>query len=178
MPNNPPEPILRQALPADPLDTTEFRRLMGQFATGVCVVSTAGRHGDLAGITVNSLVSVSLDPLLVCWGLQNGSSQFELWSRAENFAVSILGEGQAGLARRYAARGSSELDPRDFIRTQRGLPVIAGALAHLECRQWSLYPAGDHTMVFGEVIGMAQAPQGRPLGYFGGDFCRIADQEP
>ena len=164
---------------ADPMDRAAFRRLMGQFATGVCVVSASApddASGEtVAGITVNSFVSVSLDPLLVAWSLGNASSQFELWTSAPRFAISILAQDQAELARRYAARGSRELDPADFERTTNGLPVIAGALGHLECRQWSLYPAGDHTMVFGEVIGMHRAAHEGPLTFYGGAFGGIAD---
>ena len=85
---------------ADPLDTAAFRRLMGQFATGVCVVSAGTSEGKIAGITVNSFVSVSLDPLLVAWSLGNASSQFELWTTAPQFAISILAEEQGELARR------------------------------------------------------------------------------
>ena len=174
-----PEPLLHDLLPADPMDTAAFRSLMGRFATGVCVVSACAPDeaaGEtLAGITVNSFVSVSLEPLLVAWSLGNASSQFELWTKAPGFAISILAQGQAELARRYAARGSRELDPADFERSKSGLPVIAGALGYLECRQWSLYPAGDHTMVFGEVIGMHRAAHGGPLTFYEGAFGSIAD---
>lgn len=160
---------------ADPLDTAAFRRLMGQFATGVCVVSASTPDGEIAGITVNSFVSVSLDPLLVAWSLGNTSSQFEMWATVPEFAISILANDQADLARRYAARGSRELEQSDFARTQKGLPVIAGSLGYLECRQWSLYPAGDHTMVFGEVVAMRQADEGRPLAFYAGAFGEIAE---
>jgi len=180
---------LHDVLPANPLDTGAFRRLMGQFATGVCVVATSAPDeardesaGEaLAGITVNSFVSVSLDPLLVCWSLGNDSSQFDLWTKTQDFSISILSQEHAELALRYAVRGSRDLMASDFERTQKGLPVITGALGYLECRQWSLYPAGDHTMVFGEVIGMKQASldleegRGRPLTFFDGEFGRIAD---
>ncbi|MEL6737988.1 MAG: flavin reductase family protein [Pseudomonadota bacterium] len=166
---------MHDVLPADPIDADAFRKLMGQFATGVCVVSAYSHEGELAGITVNSFVSVSLNPLLISWSLQNTSSQFDLWSKAGEFAVSILAQDQQELARRYATRGSSALVQEDFVTTARGLPVIKGALGFLECRQWSLYPAGDHTMVFGEVLGLEQAESGKPLGFFGGAFCTIAD---
>lgn len=166
---------MHDVLPASPVEPAAFRKLMGQFATGVCVISTSAADGTAAGITVNSLVSVSLDPVLVCWSLQNTSSQFEVWSEAEHFAISILSEGQAELALRYASRGNTAMAKDDFIQTASGLHVVDGALGHLECRQWSIYPAGDHTMVFGEVVGMQQAADGRPLGFYGGSFCRIAD---
>lgn len=166
---------MHDVLSAVPVEPAHFRKLMGQFATGVCVVSTAAVDGTISGITVNSLVSVSLEPLLVCWSLGNASSQFAIWSEAESFAISILGEDQQDLAMRYATRGSAALEKDDFIHTPQGLPVIGGALGYLECRRWSLYPAGDHTMVFGEVVGINQAAQTRPLGFYGGSFCRIAE---
>ena len=160
--------------PQLPVEPADFRKLMSQFATGVCVVSTLSEAGDPSGITVNSLVSVSLEPMLVCWSLQNDSSQFALWSEAKDFAISILSEDQADVALRYAARGDTAREDDDFVQSGAGLPVIREALAYIECRQWSLYPAGDHTMVFGQVTGTQQAPGGKPLGFFGGEFCRIA----
>ena len=140
---------MHDVLPATPLDTARFRRRRGQFPTRVCVVSATGPDGDIAGITVNSFVSVSLEPLLVCWSLGNDSSQFDLWTKVPEFAISILAHDQVALAKRYAARGSRELDEGDFEQSARRVPVIAGALGHIECRQWSLYAAGDHTMIFG-----------------------------
>ena len=165
-------------LPADLIDTAAFRRLMGQFATGVCVVSACTPDESVVGITVNSFVSVSLEPVLVSWCLQNSSSQFDLWSQTPRFAISILAEDQQALARRYATRASRGLQDYDFRRTDRGLPVIAGALGHLECRRWAVYPAGDHTMIFGEVEAIELGSGGPPLGFFGGAFCGIAEHGP
>lgn len=155
----------------------EFRRQMGLFTTGVCVVSVpGGRHGVTA-MTVNSLVSVSLDPMLVCWSLQNDASLFETYRDAGTFAVSILAETHADLARRYAARGDALLRASDFETSANGLPVIEGALGYIECSRWSHYLAGDHTMIFGEVIGMKPRGAGNeensPLGFFNGKFCSI-----
>lgn len=151
---------------------------MAQYATGVCVIAVPGRDADSdqapSGMTVNSLVSISLEPMLISWAIQNASSQFGLYTAAPRFTVSILAEDQHRLARRYAARGNSERDLGDFALSGSGLPVIAGALGYLECRRWSLYPAGDHTLIFGEVVGLARAREAGPLGFFGGEFCRIA----
>ncbi|MEO0464035.1 MAG: flavin reductase family protein [Pseudomonadota bacterium] len=166
---------MHDVLPADPVEPAAFRKLMGQFATGVCVVAAPRGGGGVSGITVNSFVSVSLDPMLVCWSIQNQSSQFDFWAQAPGFTISILNEDQGSLARRYAARGDTESSDDDFIQSASGLPVVSDAIGHLECRQWSLYPVGDHTMVFGEVVGMSAVDGGRPLGFFGGAFCRISD---
>ena len=168
--------------PADPATTAEFRRLMGLFTTGVCVVSArlgdrAGESG-IMGMTVNSFVSVSLDPMLVCWSLQNASSQFSAWLEAERFAISILAESQQAVARRYAARASSGLIASDFDWSESDLPVVKGALARIECRHWASHPAGDHTMILGEVTAMdapAASDTAAPLGFFRGRFCRVSD---
>ncbi|MEQ8411650.1 MAG: flavin reductase family protein [Erythrobacter sp.] len=169
---------MSEAAPAHPELKAEFRRLMGLFTTGVCVVSAPLEEGAIMGMTVNSFVSVSLEPMLVCWSLQNSSSQFEGWVGAERFAISILAESQQAVARRYAARASSGLVVSDFETSASGLPVVKGALGRIECRRWATYPAGDHTMILGEVTAM-DAPEASdtavPLGFFRGRFCRIAE---
>lgn len=151
---------------------------MGQFATGVCVVSVEPADTrTVAAMTINSFVSVSLEPLLVCWSLHNSSSQFDLFARADRFAVSILASQHAELALRYAARADSGLRQEDFEQSARGLPVIAGAVGHFECRHFASHEAGDHTMILGEVTGMSSLPQDNgtqsPLGFFNGKFCSI-----
>lgn len=152
-----------------------FRQAMGLFATGVGIVSVAKPDGSPSGITANSIVSVSLEPMLVSWSIQNGSSLFDLYADAERFAISILNVDQRELALRYAARGDTQTQTDDFELSERGHPVIAGAVGTIECRRWSAYPAGDHTMIFGEVTGITSAEGIDPLGFFGGRFCRITD---
>jgi flavin reductase (DIM6/NTAB) family NADH-FMN oxidoreductase RutF len=138
-------------------------------------------------MTINSLVSVSLDPMLVSWNLQNSASQFAAYAEAERFTISILAHGQQALARRYAARGASGLMAEDFELGEGGLPVIRGALGHVTCRRFAMHGAGDHTLILGEVTGLAQgnasgpapAPatddlHDRPLLFFGGRFGELA----
>lgn len=169
---------MRDVKPTETPGISSFRKLMGRFATGVCIVAVEDGDRGVSGMTVNSFVSVSLDPMLVSWSLQNRSSQFDLYARAERFSISILAEGQADLAQRYASRADSLLSADDFVTSRGGLPVVAGALGHMECALWSNYRAGDHTLVFGEVTGLELADtQGRPdtapLGFCDGRFCRI-----
>lgn len=160
--------------PDTPANTLAFRQLMGQFATGVAVVSLVGETGGISAMTINSLVSVSLDPMLVSWCLQNSSSQFAAYAGAESFAFSILAEDQQALARRYAARGDSALVPEDFEPGEGGLPVVRGALAHVACRRFAVHDAGDHTLILGAVTGMAWGAAGRrPLVFHGGRFAGL-----
>jgi len=155
----------------------EFRQLMGLFTTGVCVVAVETADGGVAAMTVNSFVSVSLEPRLISWSLQNAASQFDSYATAERFTVSILAQDQAELATRYAKRGDSRLQSGDFETSEQGLPIIVGALGYLECRRWSEFLAGDHTMIFGEVTGLSKALTSdapvSPLGFFNGRFCAI-----
>jgi flavin reductase (DIM6/NTAB) family NADH-FMN oxidoreductase RutF len=160
-------------VPDIPVDPAQFRQAMGLFATGVGIVSLTRPDGAPRGITANSIVSVSLEPMLVSWSIQNGSSQFDAYAEAEHFAISILNADQRDLALRYAARGDTQLRPDDFVWTERGMPVIAGAVGTIECQRWSAFPAGDHTMIFGEVVGIETQAGIDPLGFFGGRFCRI-----
>lgn len=157
-------------------DTRAFRQVMGQFATGVAVISLVPPGGGVSAMTINSLVSISLDPMLVSWSLQNSASLYEAYAGAEAFAFSILAESQQALARRYAARGDSALNPADFAPGPSGLPVIRGALAYIACRRFALHPAGDHTLILGAVTGIAQADtrSGRPLLFFDGRFGEMA----
>ena len=166
---------MRDTVSAKPVDPAAFRQVMGLFSTGVCIVSRARADGSPSGITANSFVSVSLDPMLVCWSIQNGSSQFDAFANAQDFAISILNEDQQHLAQRYASRGDSLMQPQDFEWSEAGLPVIAGAIGSIECRHWSSYPAGDHTMIFGEVSALQSRDDLRPLGFYAGRFCRIED---
>ncbi|MFU7529328.1 flavin reductase family protein [Qipengyuania sp. ASV99] len=169
---------MRNAQHAEPPGIAEYRQVMGLFATGVCVVSVPeGPHG-LTAMTVNSLVSVSLDPMLLCWSLQNSSGRYAAFAEADRFAISILALEQAELARRYAAHGDSLLRLEDFASSPGGLPIVVGSMGHIECRRWSDYPAGDHTMILGEVTGLgalaSMGEAGNPLGFFNGQFCSIA----
>lgn len=162
---------------AEKLRAAEFRRAMGLFATGVCIVAVDDAAHGLAAMTINSFVSVSLEPMLVCWSLHNDSSHFARYAEAERFSVSILASEQADLARLYARRGGTHLGEGDFERSQGGLPVVAGSIGHFECRRWSIAPAGDHTMILGEVQGMSRVPgddaTASPLTFFRGEFCSI-----
>jgi 3-hydroxy-9,10-secoandrosta-1,3,5(10)-triene-9,17-dione monooxygenase reductase component len=167
---------LNRFTPANPADSLAFRQVMGRFATGVAVVSLVRADGSIGAMTINSFVSVSLEPMLVSWSLQNSSSHFADFVGTEDFAVSILAEGQDALALRYAARGDVAQIASDFARTAQGLPVIAGALGHVECRRWAVHPAGDHTLILGEVTGFAEGTRERPLTFFSGQFGGLRER--
>jgi len=160
-----------QALPT----AADFRKSMGQFPTGVCVVALDADEGNIAAMTINSFVSVSLDPLLICWSLHNNSKRFDLFAKAERFSISILSADQGEQALAYASRGETAVRISDFERSTGGLPVIAGALTSFECQGFANHPAGDHTMILGKVIGLTGAADesAKALGFFRGEFVSM-----
>lgn len=148
---------------------------MGHFPTGVCVVALETGEGEIAAMTINSFVSVSLEPLLVCWSLHNSSGRFDLFTKAKRFTISILASDQAEHALAYASRGESTVREGDFELNSGGLPVVKGALASFECSAHAAHKAGDHTMILGEVTALS-GPEGSAaiaLGFYGGEFISV-----
>jgi len=167
--------------PAPPT-SVEFRKAMGHFPTGVCVVALEigtgnSDGGEIAAMTINSFVSVSLDPLLVCWSLHNDSGRFDLFAKAERFTISILNADQGEQALAYASRGNSPVRDGDFELNRQGLPVIRNALSSFECRAYTTHLAGDHTMILGEVMGQSgPSDEGaKALGFYEGEFISLPE---
>jgi flavin reductase (DIM6/NTAB) family NADH-FMN oxidoreductase RutF len=154
-------------------DEYEFREVMGHFATGVTIV--AGRHPDGApcGLTVNSVASVSLHPLLVLVCLDRAAASHDGIVDGRAFAISVLSSRDEDLARRFSAGSRTErfqdLPHRVAVT---GSPVLEGALAWLDCEVRDVHIAGDHSIVVGEVVACAVG-EGDPLVFYRGDYRRI-----
>jgi flavin reductase (DIM6/NTAB) family NADH-FMN oxidoreductase RutF len=148
-----------------------FRRCVGSFPTGVCVV-TSEREGRPAGMTLNSFTSVSLEPLLVLVSLGHGSRTLEAVRASGRFAVSMLQRGQRQVAVDFATR--SEVFPESHVsRGEGGFMLVRHALAHLTCEVDSMVHAGDHDLVIGRVLGFGSG-QGEPLVFYAGQFGGVA----
>jgi len=147
-----------------PVSAVEFRRAMGQFATGVTVVTTLDAGGRPLGLTVSAFASVSLDPILVLVCIDNRSETHDGFDASQVFGVSILAEGQEDWSHRFAFGGSEKFAAVPMTMGTTGVPLVPGALAHVECRVRSRLPGGDHTIYVGEVMTLRVSP-GRPLVY-------------
>lgn len=156
------------------IDTRALRDALGQFATGVCLITVNdARSGPLA-LTANSFASVSLEPALVLWSIQNSSECFREYTSCAHFGISIMTAAQAEHSSRYARRGEHGIDPADFHLDEDGIPRLHHASAWFVCRQHALFPGGDHQIIVGEVLRMGgkAAP---PLVFFGGQYRTLAD---
>lgn len=145
-----------------------FREALASWAGGVTVVTT--RHAGLVyGITVSSFSSLSLDPLLVLVCLQNSNRLAGMIQEARRFGVSILAEKQDDVARWFAVSGREPIPAfEDFptVEMATGSPIIAGAIAQIDCTLEQALPGGDHTIMVGRVVGAGSDPHQRPLLYF------------
>jgi flavin reductase (DIM6/NTAB) family NADH-FMN oxidoreductase RutF len=150
----------------------EQRALFRRWPTGVSVV-VAEADGRRAGLTVNSLVSLSLEPPLVGISLALSASLYEVLREAGEWSVSMLGSGHGHLARHFA----SSIPPIalwDGVAVRDDDPhLLAGAVGWLHAHTVSEVPAGDHTVFVGEVQSVEQGPGRGALVYFGRDYHEL-----
>jgi len=151
-----------------------LRGALGQFATGVCLVSARGRDGTPFALTVNSFASVSLDPPLVLWSVQRNSEVFEDVVGAERYAINVLRASQQELSQYYARTGNHHLLPAHWEDSEHGVPVVPDCLVSFECRLANAIEGGDHVILLGEVIALRRGEAGKPLLFFGGSYGQVA----
>ena len=144
----------------------ELRAVMGRFPAGVAVV-TVDLDGQRTGLTVASLVSLSLEPPLVGAAIRRDAALHELLREAGPFAVSMLGSEQEAVAQHFA-RGVPPIAlwKGIAIRDRGGPPHLEGAVGWLDCRAIAEHPAGDHTFFVGEVEGAEAGPALSPLVFY------------
>lgn len=151
----------------------DFKRALGQFATGITVVTTRDAQGTPLGLTANAFSSVSLDPPLVLVCIDNRSETIPGFQASGLFGVSVLAEDQESWSRRFATAGPAKFADADLALGEHGLTLVPGALAQIECRVAGTHPGGDHTIYVGEVLSLAVRP-GRPLIYHASGYRRLA----
>jgi flavin reductase (DIM6/NTAB) family NADH-FMN oxidoreductase RutF len=150
-----PRPDLRAVRPDEraPVEQGEFRRVLGNFASGVTVITAPGGPGDgPAGFACQSFASLSLDPPLVAFMVGRTSTSWPRIARAGVFCVNILGAGQEALCRQFAASGTDKFagvawDPSPVT----GSPRLGGVPAWIDCTIHAVHTGGDHLIVIGRV---------------------------
>ncbi len=143
------------------IEKEAFRQVLGQFATGVTVVTTATGEG-LSGLTVNSFTSVSLDPPLVLVCVDLTSQTLPCLRASGYFAVNVLTGEQEALARCFATRSGERYE--QFCRARAhpgatGSPILDGTLAFIEARIVAEYSGGDHVIFLGQVVALGAEAQ-------------------
>ncbi|WP_406851566.1 flavin reductase family protein [Brevundimonas sp. BH3] len=153
-------------------DPKAYRRALGGFATGVCVVTAHTKDGPL-GITVNSFTSVSLDPPLVLWCMDIKSERHDAFAGAERFAVHMLPVEDKEMSDRFAW-GIARLSEDEFETANPEPPYLRNAVTRLDCDMHQQIIMGDHLVIVGHVRGFATRP-GDALTYFRGKYGQAVD---
>jgi flavin reductase (DIM6/NTAB) family NADH-FMN oxidoreductase RutF len=147
-----------------------FRQLLGRFATGVSILTARDASGRLAGMTANSLASVSLHPPLVSVCVEKHADMHPVLGGATRYVLNVLRQDQEELSRRFATHPLEQrLHGIPYRETEDGLIVLEGTLAHIECQRYADFPLGDHTLFVGRVSG-GKFEEGLPLLYYRGGY--------
>lgn len=150
-------------------DTLAFRRTLGQFATGVTVVTACTPEGRHVGLTVNSFNSVSLTPPLVLWSLARHLPVIAEFERCSHYAINVLASHQQPLSQRFATRAEDKFTDLDVREGVGGVPLLHGCCAWFECRNGVRHDGGDHLIFLGEVLRFERG-DGEPLIYHAGRY--------
>ena len=150
----------------------DFRDAMGQFATGVVIVSTE-IEGEAHAMTANAFMSGSLDPFLVLVSIARTARMHDRLRTAGHFGVSVLSQSQQWISNHFAGRPSP--DRRPAFEPLSRTPVVAGAAVRLSADLRHEYACGDHTLYVGEVWALqVDREPGEPLLYYGGRYRQVA----
>jgi len=154
------------------VDSARYRQVLGHFATGVTVVTTA-RSDRPVGLAVNSFTSVSLDPPLVAFCVARTSTTWPTIRTMGSFCVNILADDQEAICRAFAGHGDERFRGVGWRPAESGAPILAGVLAWLDCTIEVEHDGGDHIMVVGRVRAMDVDHEGRPLVFYRGGYGRF-----
>ncbi|WP_372453091.1 flavin reductase family protein [Streptomyces avidinii] len=175
-----PRPDLR-AVGADeraPVSPAEFRAVLGNFASGVTVITAPPGEDEEgpAGFACQSFASLSLDPPLVTFMVARTSTTWPRIARAGVFCVNILGAEQGELCRSFAVSGADKFAGVSHTPAPvTGSPQLDAVPAWIDCRIQAVHTGGDHLIVVGRVVAMGAAGEGEPLLFHKGRFGRLAD---
>lgn len=155
----------------DPIiDGGEFRRVLGNFPTGVTVVTATTDAGPI-GVAIGSFVSISLEPPLVGFFLGTTSGSGTAIKEAGHFCVNILGSDQMELCGTMASKGDDKFEGVDFTAAPgTGAPILPGILAVIDCTLDNVSDAGDHDLFVGRVQHLDTVNDVSPMVFFQGQY--------
>lgn len=165
--------VLERGAPAE--DVRAFRRCLGQYATGVAIV-TAAHDGLLVGMTINSFASVSLEPPLVLWSIRKASGSAQAFLNAGHFTINVLASDQVELSQQFGASNPQVFEHVAWQAGQYGAPLLPGVIGQLECTCARVDDGGDHWILVGEVKTFTRYA-GEPLLFSQGQYA-VAQNHP
>ncbi|GAB7532822.1 flavin reductase family protein [Pseudomonas sp. 3A(2025)] len=156
----------------NPLDGRAFRRALGNFATGVTVITAATAAGHKVGVTANSFNSVSLDPPLILWSLDKRSTSHEVFAEASHFAVNILAADQIDVSNNFAKPKDDRFAGIEHQPGVGGSPLLMDCSARFDCEKYQQIDGGDHWILIGKVVAFDDFGRS-PLLYHQGAYSMV-----
>ena len=153
-------------------DTRAFRRALGNFATGVTVVTATGPSGRQVGVTANSFNSVSLEPPLILWSIDKRSTSHEVFEEASHFAVNILAADQIGLSNNFARPKDDRFAGIEYEPGAGNAPLLSDCSARFQCEKYQQLDGGDHWILVGKVVAFDDLGRS-PLLYHQGAYSMV-----
>lgn len=157
-------------------DQRGFRQALGQFPTGVCVV-TCATMGKRLGMTMSSFNSLSLSPPLVLFSVDRRSASLPLWERAEGYVINVLAQNQRDISNRFAKSRSKKWEGISYAQGLFDAPVLPGVAAVFECAAWARHEGGDHMLFIGEVKRFRNSADRQPLVFGTGRYATLQPTE-
>ena len=151
-----------------------LRHSLGQFATGVTVITCCAADGRPCGITANSFSSVSLDPPLILWNIAKVSNSLEAYLCAPYFGVHVLKASQQHLAEYFARTDHTVYDGIEYELSEHNVPVLPDVLARFDCATRDVHEAGDHHIIIGDVLAF-ESVEAEPLLFFNSSYRVLPD---
>ncbi|MET1154750.1 flavin reductase [Arthrobacter sp.] len=157
-----------------PIDPRRFRDVLGQYPTGVSVVTATQADGTAVGLAVGSFTSVSLDPPLVAFLADRGSTSWPKIQATGAFCANVLAADQQHVCRAFASKAPDKFADLEWSAAGSGSPILDGAVAWIDCDIQTVHEAGDHFIVIGEVRELQVANPTLPLLFFRGGYGSFA----
>jgi len=156
------------------IDPRQFRDALGRYPTGVTVITTRDSKGSPVGMTVNSFASVSLDPPLILWSIDNDSALFDVFTKASHFAVHILKSDQQQLSHNFSSEDPDHFAAAGYEAGIENLPLLKSYAALLQCEVSNRHEEGDHVILLGRVLDLENRVAD-PLVFCAGQYRKLAD---
>jgi 3-hydroxy-9,10-secoandrosta-1,3,5(10)-triene-9,17-dione monooxygenase reductase component len=160
------------AVAAEAIDPRRFRTVLGQFCTGVTIITTID-DGVPVGFACQSFAALSLEPPLVLFCPTKTSRSWAAIERSGIFCVNVLAEEQQSTCARFGSRDPDKFAGIDWTESPLGSPILTGSLAHIDCSLESVHDGGDHWVAFGGVSSLSEIWEERPLLFYRGQYTGI-----
>jgi 3-hydroxy-9,10-secoandrosta-1,3,5(10)-triene-9,17-dione monooxygenase reductase component len=159
------------------IDGVRYRRVLGHYPTGVCIVAAMEKNGVATGMVVGSFTSVSLEPPLIAILPGRHSTTWPRLAAVGKFCINVLAYDQLSLCKQFAISGGHKFAGISHRLSSDGSPILDGVVAWIQCDLHAVYEAGDHFIALGQVTELEVHKPVGPLLFFRGEYGTFVSHE-